>query len=78
MDEDTQPPLVLQEDGPWVLKVTLWKDSDDPDRSRETTTDKVFSGEPTPLDAINALLYDIRGDKSPWELAYVDEVRHAG
>ena len=28
-----------------------------------------------PVECINAILYEIRGEKTAWELAYVNEVR---
>jgi hypothetical protein len=31
--------------------------------------------EPSEIDCVNALLYEIKGDKSEYELAYVDEIR---
>lgn len=39
---------------------------------KKTWTDHCF--EDTPLDCLNALLYDLRGVKSRWELAYIDEI----
>ena len=69
---------------PWTVKYTLWEKSDDACADREgghtgeQRTDTAFVwDEPTQIDAVNSLLYDMRGTKSQWELAYIDEVKPA-
>jgi len=78
--EDDTP----HEGPPWTVKYRVWEKSDDACSDRkgghtgEKKTWEAFVGdEPTAVDAINALLYDMRGTKSQWELAYIDEVKPA-
>jgi hypothetical protein len=54
------------------MEVTLWNQQED--GTREEKTVDGFYHEPTPMDCINALVYDIRGNKSEWELAYVNSI----
>jgi hypothetical protein len=68
---------------PWRVKYTAWEKSDDAcgDRKSGHTGDqRTFEGfyfEETPVDCINAIVYDLRGVKSRWELAYIDEIEPA-
>jgi hypothetical protein len=62
-------------DGPYHVKYTLWDTSGD---TRETTIHEGFFNEPSPIDCVNAICYDYRGDKSRWELAYIDEIEPVG
>lgn len=66
----------MSNDGPpYTVKFHLWKETED---GRLEKTVEGFYNEPTPIDCVNAFLYDIRGEKSEWELAYVDSVEPAG
>lgn len=68
---------------PWEVKYHVWEKSDeanDSRRSGHTGEQRTFSGffnEPTPIDCVNAIVYELRGAKSKWELAYVDYIRPA-
>ena len=67
--------------GPYEAKVSLWEvdydaDVDRPgEAERRQRTVEGFYDEPTPIDVVNAILYDLRGRKSSYELAYIDEIR---
>ena len=81
-ESDTDDP---PEGPPWFVKYTVWEKTDDARGGREYDThtgeQKVWTGhygEETPLDCVNAIVYELRGCKSKWELAYVDEIRPAG
>ena len=66
--------------GPFEVKVALWEVDyeGDIDRAGEAEgnerTVEGFYDEPTKIDCVNALLCDLRGRKSTWELAYIDEI----
>ena len=67
---------------PWEFKIQLWEKTDDACGDRraghtgETFTDTGFSWqEGDELDVLNDVLYDLRGVKSKWELAWVDYIR---
>lgn len=56
---------------PYVVEYTVWS-TDEGERDVRT-----FSGvydEPTPIDCVNAIVYELRGEKSRWELAYVNDI----
>lgn len=55
----------------YYVKYCLWKFESD---ERVERTFEGHYGEPSPIDCVNAIVYEIRGEKSPWELAYVDEI----
>jgi len=69
-----------EHNGPYEVKVTLWEVDYEADVDRAGEADREerivegFYNEPTPIDCVNALLYDLRGLKSTWELAYIDEI----
>lgn len=65
--------------GEYVVKYELWpqddpneEELDENDLGRHTDVSIVFAGSET--DAINAVLYDVRGTKSLFELSYVFDV----
>lgn len=65
---------------PWYVKYRVWEKSDEANDSRraghtgERQTFEGHFGEPTKIECVNAILYEIRGTKSPYELAYIDEI----
>lgn len=62
---------------PYNVEYTVWEKPDAGNSERDTGERRTFEGfydEPTPVDCVNAILYEIRGTKSKWELAYVNEV----
>lgn len=67
--------------GPWHVRYTVWEKSDEACSERESghtgeqKTIEGFYGEPTKIDCVNAIVYDLRGAKSKWELAYIDEIK---
>lgn len=73
----------VQRGPPWDVTYTVWEKSDDAcgdPRNGHTGDQRTFSGffnEETPVDCINAIVYDLRGTKSKWELAYVNEIAPA-
>jgi len=64
----------------YKAKYSLWEKSDEAcgDRkSGHTGEQRTFTGhfnEPAKIDVVNAFVYELRGVKSHWELAYVDEI----
>lgn len=65
----------MSDDGPpYVVTYRVWSETDD---GRETETFSGFFNEPSKVECINAIVYEIRGKKSDWELAYVDEIKPA-
>jgi hypothetical protein len=63
------------------VKYRLWEKTDDARKGRgdgghvgKKKTVEGFFNEPTPQACINAIVYELRGVKSDWELAYVDEI----
>lgn len=69
---------------PWEYKLQLYEKSDDAcaDREGGHTGEKMASEgfscqEGTRIDVLNDVLYDLRGVKSQWELAWVDYIRPA-
>ena len=69
---------------PWEFKIHLWEKTDEARGDRQsghtgkTFTDSGFSWqEGDELDVLNDVLYDLRGVKSKWELAWVDYIRPA-
>lgn len=71
------------ERGPWSVKYTVWEKSDDArggrrygHRGEQRTFEGVYF-EDTPIDCVNAIVYELRGVKSKWELAYVDKIEPA-
>lgn len=68
--------------GPYVVKYTVWEKSDaatgrDGGHTGDQRTFTGFYNEPSKMACINTILYEIRGVKSKWELAYVDEIQSA-
>jgi hypothetical protein len=55
----------------YYVKYCLWRFKDG---TREEKTFEGHYGEPSPIDCVNAIVYEIRGKKTDWELAYVDEI----
>lgn len=78
MTEDATPVGGGAHNGPYEVKVSLWKPSEEEGKRREEKVARGVYDEPSPAACINALLYDIRGDKSDWNLAYVDDITPAG
>lgn len=67
---------------PWEFRIQLYEKSDDAcaDREGGHTGDKMVDKgiswqEGDRVDVLNDVLYDLRGVKSDWELAWVDYIR---
>lgn len=75
MNRDSSTEDTQESGPPWTMKAMLWKENEDGTREEHLGTG--FYTEETPVDCVNALLYDIRGEKSDWELAYVDDISPA-
>jgi len=56
---------------PYYVNYTLWKRENG---NRVTKTFEGVYGEPSPIDCVNAIVYEIRGQQTAWELAYVNEI----
>lgn len=62
------------------VKYTVWEKTDEACGDRKSGhrgEQETFTGffvEPSKIDVVNAIVYDLRGVKSRWELAYVDEI----
>lgn len=84
VNSDAKP--VEQDDGgpPYYVQYVVWEkgesaytDNGPTRRDSHTGERKTFEGvfgEDTPLDCVNAILYEMRGSKSHYELAYIDEI----
>jgi len=64
----------------YKAKYAVWEKTDEAcgDRkSGHTGEQETFTGffsEASKIDVVNAIVYELRGVKSDWELAYVDEI----
>ena len=64
----------------YKAKYSLWEKTDEACNDRKsghTGEQRTFTGyfnEPSKMDVVNAIVYELRGAKSHWELAYVDEI----
>lgn len=74
----------IEEGPPYHVQYSVWEKGDsaytdngptrrDSHTGERETFEGVFNEE-TPLECVNAILYDMRGSKSHYELAYVDEI----
>lgn len=63
---------------PYYVKYRVYDKADESRSDRahigEKRTFEGFYNEPSPVECVNAIVYGIRGGKSRWELAYVDEI----
>lgn len=84
MTQDTEE-TAEQEDGPpYYVQYAVWEKGEGAytehgptqrdTHTGERTTFECVSGEETPIDVVNSILYDMRGTKSEYELAYIDEI----
>lgn len=82
-DNNTEPEQI-EEGPPYYVQYSVWEKGDsaytdngparrDSHTGERKTYDGVYSEE-TPLECVNAILYDIRGSKSRYELAGIDEI----
>ena len=57
----------------YYVNYTLWDKREEVGRGERD--EKGVYDASDPVECINAILYEIRGEKTAWELAYVNEVR---
>jgi len=80
MTDDARLGDEIESGGPYEVKATIWEVDYEADvdvageAERNERVVEGFYDEPSPIDAVNALLYELRGRKSTWELAYVDSI----